>query len=147
MSQIRGRDTKPELILRKMLFRKGVRGYRTNYKISGKPDIVFPSKRIAIFIDGCFWHRCPKCFIEPETRKKFWKEKLDDNVRRDREVNKILKKNGWKILRFWEHQVRKSADKIADKIKLELKQHKFLLCGIRYCSFWFFFECLNKCFS
>ena len=123
MSQIKGRDTKPEISLRKLLFRKGARGYRTRYKLNGKPDIVFSKKKIVIFIDGCFWHKCPKCFIEPETRKKFWKEKLNGNVKRDREVNRLLEKEGWKVLRFWEHQIRKSAEKAAKKIMQELKHY------------------------
>jgi len=122
MSQIKGRDTKPELSLQKLLFGKGARGYRVHYKLTGKPDIVFPSRKVAIFIDGCFWHKCPKCFIEPETRKEFWLNKISGNVKRDKQVNKILKKDEWKVLRFWEHEVRKDADKVAQKTIKELKQ-------------------------
>ncbi len=123
MSRIKGRDTKPELSLRKLLFRKGVRGYRTHYKLPGKPDIVFLSKKVAIFIDGCFWHKCPKCFIEPETRKGFWLNKISGNVKRDKEVKKLLKKDKWKVLRFWEHEVKKDANKVTEKIIKELRTH------------------------
>lgn len=120
MSQIKGKNTKPEVSLRKLLFVNGIRGYRTHYKLIGKPDIVFPKEKIAIFIDGCFWHKCPKCFVEPETRKKFWMEKIGGNTKRDKEVNKVLRNDGWKILRFWEHEVRKFPNKIVSKIINEL---------------------------
>lgn len=120
MSQIKGKNTKPEVSLRKLLFANGVRSYRIHYKLIGKPDVVFSKKKIAIFIDGCFWHKCPQCFIEPETRKKFWDEKINGNIKRDREVNKALKSSGWKVLRFWEHSVRKSPDKIVSKIMKEI---------------------------
>lgn len=122
MSRIKGGDTKPELSLRKLLFKKGARGYRTHYKLLGKPDIVFPSKKVVIFIDGCFWHKCPKCFIKPETRKEFWLEKINGNVKRDKEVNKFLNKDKWKVLRYWEHEIRKDVDKVSKKIIKELRR-------------------------
>jgi len=122
MSRIKGKNTKPELLLRKLLFRKGVRGYRIHYRLVGKPDLVFPSKKVVVFIDGCFWHKCPKCFIEPETRKEFWINKIEGNVKRDKEVNKILKKEGWKVLRFWEHEIKTKPDKIVSRIIKELEQ-------------------------
>jgi len=108
MSMIKGKNTKPELSLRKLLSSKKVRGYRLNYKLPGKPDIVFGKYKIVIFIDGCFWHRCPKCFIEPENNKNFWKSKIKGNVKRDKIVNKILKKEGWQVIRIWEHLLRKT---------------------------------------
>jgi len=116
MSQIRAKDTKPEMIIRKLLCREGIRGYRVHYRLLGKPDIVFPRKKIAVFIDGCFWHKCPVCFVEPETRKKFWMKKIEGNVKRDKEVNRFLKDKGWKVLRFWEHEVRKNPKKVLFKI-------------------------------
>lgn len=122
MSQIRGKNTKPELLLRKLLFNRGIRGYRIHYKLVGKPDIVFPSKKVVVFVDGCFWHKCPKCFIEPETRKEFWMSKINGNVKRDKEVNKILKKDGWRVLRFWEHEVKIIPDQIVSKIIRALEQ-------------------------
>ena len=116
MSLIKGKDTKPEISLRKLLFAKGIRGYRVHYKLPGKPDIVFPGKKIAVFIDGCFWHKCPQCFVKPQTNKRFWKEKIDSNVERGKIVNKQLKKMGWKIVRIWEHEVRKNLNKSYLKI-------------------------------
>ena len=116
MSRIKGKNTGPEVKLRKMLFARGVRGYRIHYDIPGKPDIVFVKKKIVIFIDGCFWHKCPVCFQEPETRKEFWMKKIQSNIDRDKKVNEQLKDEGWTVMRFWEHDVRKNPDAIVKKI-------------------------------
>lgn len=116
MSRIRGKNTEPEIMFRKLLFSHGIRGYRIHYDLSGKPDVVFIKKKIAIFIDGCFWHKCPECFQEPETRKEFWMKKIHSNVDRDMKVNEQLRKDGWTIIRFWEHEVRKSPDSVIEKI-------------------------------
>lgn len=117
MSKIRGKNTGPEVKLRKLLWSQGIRGYRTHYNVSGKPDIVFIKKKIAIFIDGCFWHKCPVCFQEPETRKEFWMKKIQSNVERDKKVNEQLKVEGWTVMRFWEHDIRKKPDAVIKKIK------------------------------
>lgn len=116
MSRIRGKDTSPEIKIRKLLFSKGIRGYRVNYKLTGKPDIVFPGKKVAVFIDGCFWHKCPIHFQEPDTRKEFWLDKINRNVERDQIVNLKLKEAGWRILRIWEHQVRENPDLVVSEI-------------------------------
>lgn len=116
MSRIKGRDTGPELKLRKTLFRMGVRGYRLNSKLPGKPDLVFIRKRLAVFIDGCFWHKCPNHFVKPETRTEFWMNKIDGNVRHDDAVNAKLKDTGWRVLRFWEHEIRENPEKVVLKI-------------------------------
>jgi DNA mismatch endonuclease (patch repair protein) len=116
MSRIRGKNTGPEAKIRKMLIAEGIRGYRLHFRLPGKPDIVFTKKKIAIFIDGCFWHKCPVCFQEPETRKEFWMKKIQSNVDRDKKVNKQLEDDRWTVLRFWEHDVRKNPDTIVKKI-------------------------------
>ena len=116
MSRIKSRDTGPEIKLRKLLFSEGLRGYRISAKLPGKPDIIFRKYKLAIFIDGCFWHKCPKCFIGPETHKKFWQDKIKNNVERDNKINRILKKDGWTVVRFWEHDIRKRPDKCVNKI-------------------------------
>ena len=121
MSMIRAKNTKPEIRLRKAISLAGIRGYRLHYKLPGKPDIVFPSRRIAVFVDGCFWHKCPKCFIIPQTHKSFWKKKIETNVSRDKEVNLLLKKSGWRVFRFWEHTLCKSPEQAAIKIITCLK--------------------------
>lgn len=121
MSRIRSKNTVPELTIRKLLFGRGCRNYRVNTKLTGKPDIVFPSAKVAIFIDGCFWHKCRKCFVRPKTDSKHWQQKISRNVKRDVHVNAILKKEKWEVLRFWEHGVKKNPEKIVDKIMLAIK--------------------------
>jgi DNA mismatch endonuclease, patch repair protein len=116
MSRIRGKDTGPEIKLRKLLWSKGIRGYRIHPQLPGKPDIVFTKKKIAIFIDGCFWHKCPVCFQEPETRKEFWMKKINSNVERDLKNSKQLQEESWTVLRFWEHEIRKTPDNVVENI-------------------------------
>lgn len=116
MSRIRGKDTGPEVKIRKMLFVRGIRGYRIHYTLPGKPDIVFVRKKIAVFIDGCFWHKCPFCFQEPETRKEFWMKKIGSNVERDKKNTRQLTEDGWTVLRFWEHEVRKEPENVVRRI-------------------------------
>jgi DNA mismatch endonuclease (patch repair protein) len=113
MSQIRARDTGPELRLRRTLFKAGVRGYRLSYDLPGKPDLVFVRKHIAVFIDGCFWHKCPEHFVQPETRTEFWMNKINGNVARDDVVNAKLKEAGWHVLRFWEHEIHQNPENAA----------------------------------
>jgi len=120
MSRIRGVDTKPELIVRKAVFAAGVRGYRFHQSLPGKPDMVFPKRRIVIFVDGCFWHKCPACFTEPATNRGFWRSKINSNTKRDRLVDKKLKEMGWKVIRVWEHESRNQniiRRKVIDRVK------------------------------
>jgi DNA mismatch endonuclease (patch repair protein) len=116
MSRIRGKNTKAELNLRRILREKGFRGYRIHYHLPGKPDIVFIRQKIAIFIDGCFWHKCPIHFTEPQSNKEFWMKKIDGNVKRDANVNEQLRKEGWTVLRFWEHEVKKEPEVVVLRI-------------------------------
>jgi len=83
-----------------------ITGWRRNYPAYGKPDFVFPPKRVAVFIDGCFWHRCPKHCRMPASRVQYWEKKIDGNAKRDRHVTKELKKKGWTVIRFWEHDLK-----------------------------------------
>lgn len=122
MSMIRGKNTGPEVKLRKMLWTEGIRGYRIHYNLPGKPDITFTKKKIAIFIDGCFWHKCPICFQEPETRKEFWMEKIQSNVGRDKKINEQLKNDGWTVIRIWEHEIRKEPENAVKKITDSLEK-------------------------
>lgn len=119
MSQIKGKDTLPEMTLRGILRQAGIRGIRTNHEIIGKPDFVLPGLRMAVFIDGCFWHKCRKCFIQPATNASFWQSKINSNVKRDRIVNRELRKNGWRVLRIWEHELKNQKlirNRILDRI-------------------------------
>lgn len=119
MAAIRNQDTKPEIKLRKALFKEGFR-YRVRHKLPGKPDIIFPGRKIAIFVDGCFWHGCPYCYKEPSDNKEFWKNKLVVNKKRDCEVNEILEAKGWIVLRFWEHEIKKDIEDVVSMIKRSL---------------------------
>jgi len=105
MSRNRGKDTKPEILLRRELWNRGFR-YRLTRKLIGKPDMVFVSKKVAIFVDGCFWHGCPEHGTQPKTNAGFWQAKIARNKERDQEVTLALTQDGWNVLRFWEHQVK-----------------------------------------
>lgn len=107
MSSNKAKNTSPELILRKAIYSAGLRGYRLHSKkVLGKPDIIFVKKKIAIFVDGCFWHGCKKHASVPRTNVLFWKEKIARNKERDKEVNRKLRKDGWKVSRIWEHELK-----------------------------------------
>ncbi len=123
MSRIRGRDTKPERLLRSCLWSNGLR-YRLRYPITGKPDIVFPSAKLAVFVDGCFWHGCPVHGTQPKNREVFWKEKILRNKKRDTEVNKKLRSEGWIVKRYWEHQINQCVEQIASEINAVLAIRK-----------------------
>lgn len=106
MSRIRGRGNKDtELALIKLLRRHHIAGWRRNQSVFGKPDFVFPKARLALFVDGCFWHGCPKHCSTPASNRAFWKKKLAANKARDRRVNQTLRKAGWRVLRLWEHDL------------------------------------------
>ena len=83
----------------------GLRGWRRGVRLEGKPDFVFRRERVALFVDGCFWHCCPKHGTMPVGNRAFWKAKLARNTERDRRVTRSLRKAGWKVLRIWEHEL------------------------------------------
>lgn len=106
----KGKDTKPELILRRKLREAGLNGYRLHWKVPGKPDIAWPGKKVAIFVNGCFWHRCPRCNLPmPKSNVEYWVIKFDRNVERDAENIQALKDAGWKIHIVWECQLKKNS--------------------------------------
>ncbi|HVW86586.1 MAG TPA: very short patch repair endonuclease [Bryobacteraceae bacterium] len=107
MSRIRGANTKPEILLRSALHASGLRFRLHRRDLPGAPDIVFPGARVAVFVDGCFWHGCPSHGARPKTNREFWSSKLAANRRRDLNVNASLKDSGWTVLRFWEHEVKR----------------------------------------
>lgn len=104
MSRIRGKNTGPELLVRKALWALRLR-YRTHSAIPGRPDIVFATAKLAVFIDGCFWHGCALHGVKPKTNSGFWREKIRKNRARDRKVTRLLEAEEWSVLRFWEHEV------------------------------------------
>lgn len=101
-------DTRPEALLRSALHRRGLRFRKDVYlrvgDVSTKADIVFSRHRIAVYLDGCFWHRCPKHGQLPRANRDYWKPKLERNVQRDNEVTKALRAEGWRVIRVWEHE-------------------------------------------
>lgn len=115
MSAIRSKDTKVEKILRSELFKRGLR-FRKHYPIKGKPDIVFPTERIAIFVDGDFWHGREWRKLKPKLKNDYWISKIKGNRKRDRRNTYRLKKEGWKVIRLWEYDVRKNYQKCVGKI-------------------------------
>lgn len=124
MSSIKGKNTKPELILRRVLWKNGIRGYRLHWKkVPGRPDISFPGKKIAIFVNGCFWHRCPHCNPStPKSNTEFWTEKFASNKCRDEVKNKQLREAGWRTLIIWECKLKQNPLKEVQKIKALLEE-------------------------
>jgi DNA mismatch endonuclease (patch repair protein) len=116
----KGKNTKPELIVRKMLRDAGHPGYRLHWKIRDKagrvickPDICYPGKKIAIFVHGCFWHRCPNCNPPmPKKNRDYWLAKFEDNVARDRLNEQQLRANGWVVLTIWECVAQRVEDQL-----------------------------------
>ena len=103
MSRIRGRGNKEtELALAKLLRRHGIKGWRRHQPIFGKPDFIFTKARLAVFVDGCFWHGCPKHATKPKNNRTFWRRKLSANKLRDQVVNRTLRRAGWRVMRIWE---------------------------------------------
>ena len=101
-------NTKPELLVRQRLRAAGLTGYRLEWKVPGKPDIAFPGRKIAIFVNGCFWHRCPKCNpSQPKRNVEFWEAKFRRNVERDRAAVAALTQMGWTPITIWECELKK----------------------------------------
>ncbi|MFB7493958.1 very short patch repair endonuclease [Streptomyces sp. NPDC056161] len=122
MQAIRSRDTKPEKLIRRLVHAQGLR-----YRVAARPlpdlrrtaDLVFRPAKVAVFIDGCYWHGCPEHYVPPKTNSGYWSEKVIRNVERDRDTDQRLEKAGWLVLRFWEHERSETcADKIATTVNL-----------------------------
>jgi len=118
----RASDTGPELALRSELHRRGLR-YRVHYTpvvgLRCRADVVFPKARIAVFVDGCFWHRCPEHGTSPTTNAPYWQAKLDRNTARDRRNDIALVEAGWTVVRVWEHE---RAQDAADRVEWLVQQ-------------------------
>jgi DNA mismatch endonuclease, patch repair protein len=130
MQAIRSRDTKPEQVVRRLLHAKGLR-----YRVAAKPlpelrrtaDIVFRSAKVAVFIDGCYWHGCPEHYVPPKTNSGYWSNKVAGNMVRDRDTDRHLVDAGWTILRFWEHE---SPEECASAVlRVVLERRETLLKG------------------
>jgi DNA mismatch endonuclease (patch repair protein) len=86
----------------------------------GRPDFIFREEKVAVFVDGCFWHACPRCYRAPSSNKKYWTEKRARNSRRDKIVGKLLRQSGWGVIRIWEHELRNS-ERVLKRIQLAIK--------------------------
>jgi DNA mismatch endonuclease (patch repair protein) len=121
MSRIRGRGNKEtEIVLAVRLRKNGITGWRRHLPLFGRPDFAFPNQKIAVFVDGCFWHGCPKHSNMPVNNRAFWNRKLSGNKTRDRVVTSTLRRNGWRVLRIWEHDLTKRPLACIRKIKSAL---------------------------
>lgn len=123
MSRIKGKDTKPELMLRSMLHRMGFRFRVHDKKLPGKPDIVLPRYNTVIFVNGCFWHRHKKCKFSytPKSRQDFWQKKFDGTILRDRKKAGQLTQKGWDVITVWECELKKDPEKILNVLIQKLK--------------------------
>ena len=121
MQANRSRDTKPELAVRSAVHRRGLR-----YRVATRPqpelrrtaDMVFRRAKVAVFVDGCYWHGCPEHHTQPATNREYWAEKISGNIRRDKETNEHLERAGWTVLRFWEHE---NTETVADTIETSVR--------------------------
>ncbi|WP_330279882.1 MULTISPECIES: very short patch repair endonuclease [unclassified Streptomyces] len=120
MQAIRSRDTKPEQLVRRLVHARGLR-----YRVAAKPlpdlrrtaDLVFRPTKVAVFIDGCYWHGCPEHYVPPKTNPGYWSDKVARNMARDRDTDQQLAEAGWLVLRFWEHEPSEEcASRIADEV-------------------------------
>jgi len=121
MSRIRGHGNKDtELALMKLLRQHRITGWRRHQNVFGKPDFIFKQQRLAIFVDGCFWHGCARHCKFPAGNRAFWEKKLSGNQARDRRVNRELRKLGWRVVRIWEHDLVKRGAVCARRVKASL---------------------------
>ncbi len=116
MQNIRSKGTLPEQKVMRDLQRRKIYFAKHVDSIIGKPDILFRRRKIAVFIDSDFWHGHPKRFIMPKTNLKYWKNKIDRNKDRDKEVNRELRKMGFKVIRIWEYDIKKNYNKVLNRI-------------------------------
>jgi len=122
MSHIRSKgNKKTEIALAKLFRTHKIVGWRRQPEIFGRPDFVFCQHHLVVFVDGCFWHMCPRHFSMPKNNRSFWKRKLEANVSRDKAVTSELKQRGWEVIRLWEHQLRDGPDGSVQKIRNALR--------------------------
>lgn len=115
MSMIRSRWTSPEKKIHNILKGRKIK-HEMHPEMTGSPDLIIPDRKTAVFVHGCFWHRCTKHYVEPQSRRDFWLPKIERNVKRDDESFRILRKEGWKVVRIWEHDIRKNPNYAIGKI-------------------------------
>ena len=121
MSRIRGKDTEPELAVRRILWERGLRYRIHDRTVLGTPDICNKRRRLAVFVDGCFWHGCPACYREPKTNVGYWRDKIRRNQRRRETVRVGLKAQGFRVVEIWEHEAG-SPDTVMKKMGVRIEE-------------------------
>jgi DNA mismatch endonuclease (patch repair protein) len=123
MRAVRSRKNRStEIPVKMALVRAGLSGWKMHQRcVIGCPDFLFQAKRVALFVDGCFWHGCSKCCHLPRTNTRYWATKITLNKRRDRRTTRALQARGYQVLRVWEHEIRSNVDRCLDKIIRELR--------------------------
>lgn len=106
-----------EMRMLALLRAHGITGWRRHLDLPGRPDFSFPRQKLAVFVDGCFWHGCPRCYRAPETRSEFWRNKVGGNRARDRRVSRQLRKMGWRVARVWECTLQRQPEAVARKVR------------------------------
>jgi DNA mismatch endonuclease (patch repair protein) len=136
MALIRSRGNRStEMALISLLRKNKINGWRRyNNLIVGRPDFVFSKKKLAVFVDGCFWHGCVRCNLSPKSNRPYWNKKIANNKNRDISVKKDLTKNGWKVVRIWEHEIKNKSGKVLLKIQSILNTKKDPIRVLFVCS-------------
>ncbi len=116
MARVRSRNTEPERMLRRALWGAGLR-YRLRLQLPGSPDVAFPGPKVAVFVDGCFWHGCPEHYTAPVRQAEFWAAKLGRNRARDEHVDAELSALGWRSVRVWEHSVQRDLPAVVRRLR------------------------------
>jgi len=123
MSSNKAKNTSPELLLRRALRENGAGGYRLQWDVPGRPDIAYPGRKVAIFVNGCFWHRCPLCDLPlPKSNVDFWRNKFEKNRERDQKKNDLLEANGWRVITVWECGIKSNLKSVTDMILSALNE-------------------------
>jgi len=115
MSRIRSKWTKQEVKVHNFLKGRKIK-HKTHPNIEGNPDFFIKETNSIVFIDGCFWHKCPRCYVKPKSNKRFWMQKIRKNTERDSYANKKLRKSGFNVTRIWEHEIKETFDEAFNKI-------------------------------
>lgn len=115
MSQIRSKWSSQEVKIHNYLKGNKIK-HKMHPKLDGNPDILLLNTKTSVFLHGCFWHKCPKCYKEPKTKKAYWFSKIKNNVKRDQKNTKILKAQGFKVIKIWEHEIKRKFDNVLNKI-------------------------------
>lgn len=126
MSKVRSSgNMTTEIAMARVMRFHGISGWRRHVRLlSFRPDFVFRRERVVVFVDGCFWHACPEHGSRPKSNADFWNSKLDGNVARDRRADRELSDSGWKVVRFWEHSVRRNPSFCAEELEIILSSRK-----------------------